>query len=184
MNVLMLSSVSTNIDPYYVSMARNIAKYLADNGFDLVFGGASTSMTGVCYEEFVKNNREIYLFTTEKYLSDLVNLPKAKPYIRETTFDMKKSMFENSDLIVALPGGYGTLSEILSYMEENRSNDKCVPILIHDEDKFYDKLFETLDIIKDKGFASSDVRDLVSISHNKDEFDQEINKFLIKKRRI
>ena len=184
MNVLILSSVSTNIDPYYVSIARNIARYLADCGFDLVFGGASTSMTGVCYEEFANKGRQVYLFTTEKYLSDLVNLPKAKPYIRETTFDMKKSMFENCDLIVALPGGYGTMSELLSYMEENRSNDRNIPIEIYDEDGFYDKMFEALDFIKNKGFASSDVRDLVSISTSNAEFDEHISNYLIKKRRI
>ena len=184
MNVLILSSSSTNIDPYYISVARTISKYLADNEFDLVFGGASFSMMGACYQEFVKAERNVYAFTTLKYVEDLENLPKAIPYIRETTFDMKKSMFENSDLIVALPGGYGTMSEILSYIEENRSNDKSIPIEIYDEDGFYSKLFEMMDFIKEKSFSSSDISDFVSVSHNKYEFDEHISKFLIKKRRI
>ena len=109
MNVLILSSASTDIDPYYVDVARKVSNYLANNGFDLVFGGASFSMMGACYQEFVNAGRDVYAFTTLKYKDDLDNLPNAKHYVRETTFDMKKAMFENSDLIGVLPGGYGTL---------------------------------------------------------------------------
>ena len=184
MNVLILSSASTDIDPYYISIARNISKYLATNEFDLVFGGASFSMMGACYDEFARLGRNIYAFTTEKYISDLENLSNAKCYIRQTTFDMKKAMFENSDLIVVLPGGYGTLSELLSYIEENRSNDQNIPIEIYDEDGYYQKLFEMLEVMKNNNFTSNDIKDYVNISHNKNEFQEHIDNYLIKKRRI
>lgn len=183
MNVLILSSASTNIDPYYVSVARSIAGYLAKNEFNLVFGAASFSMMGACYEEFIRYDREVLAFTTEKYKSDLDNLDGSKKFVRETTFDMKKSMFENSDLIVVLPGGLGTLSEVLSYIEENRSNDKTVPIEIYDEDGYYQKLFEMLEIMKDKKFVSGDITDYVNISHNKNEFEEHINNYVYMKRR-
>ena len=113
MNVLILSSASADIDPYYISIARSVSNYLATNEFNLVFGAASSSMMGACYESFINKNREVYAFTTNKYICDLENLKGAKAYIKETTFDMKKSMFENSNLIVLLPGGLGTLSEVL-----------------------------------------------------------------------
>lgn len=179
MNVLILSSASKNIDPYYVGIARDISKYLAKNDFDLIFGGASCSMMGACYDEFVRHDRNIYAFTTEKYMQDLENLKFAKPFIRETTFDLKKSMFENSDLIVALPGGLGTLSEITSYIEENRSNDKVVPIEIYDENNYYQKFFEMLDDMKTKGFIEETIINNISVSHNKSEFIEHISKFLI-----
>ena len=113
MNVAILSSSSNNIDVYYNSVARSISHNLANNNFDLVFGGCSTSMMGICYQEFASKGRNIYSFTTEKYTGDIVNLPLARHYVRETTFDLKKSIFENYDLIIALAGGYGTLSEVL-----------------------------------------------------------------------
>ena len=140
-------------------------------------------MMGACYEEFLKHGRNIYAFTTEKYSSDLENLKGAKCFIKKTTFEMKQSMFEVSDLIVVLPGGYGTLSELLSYIEENRSNDKDIPIEIYDIENYYQKLFDMLDFIKEKGFASSSFNDYVGISHNENEFKDSIDKYLIKKRR-
>ena len=144
MNVAILSSSSKEIDNYYLSIARSVAGSLADTNFDLVFGGCSTSMMGVCYQEFASKGRNIYSFTTEKYANDIIKLPLAKHYIRETTFDLKKSIFENSDLIVALAGGIGTLSEVLAFVEENRSNDKNVPIVIYDENNYYKFLLEEL----------------------------------------
>ena len=150
MNVAILSSSSKEIDNYYLSIARSVAGSLADTNFDLVFGGCSTSMMGVCYQEFASKGRNIYSFTTEKYANDIIELPLAKHYIRETTFDLKKSIFENSDLIVALAGGIGTLSEVLAFVEENRSNDKNVPIIIYDENNYYKFLLEELGLMQNE----------------------------------
>ncbi len=179
MNVAILSSSSNNIDSYYGSIARSISHYLACNDFDLVYGGCSTSMMGICYDEFSKNNRKIYSFTTEKYTDDIANLPKAMHYIRKTTFDMKKDMFENSDLIVALPGGMGTLSELLAFMEENRSNDKQVPIMIYDENNDYQFLFQQLLYLEQKGFHQH-IMDFMIVCHNKEEFEQNLIQIMSK----
>lgn len=171
MNVLMLSSANNNIDSYYKSIARSISNYLAQNECNLVFGGCSTSMMGICYDEFTKNEREIYAFTTYKYKDDLKNLSNAKKYIRENTFDMKKDMFNNSDLIVCLPGGIGTLSEILTYIEEKRSNDKDIPIIIYDENHFYDKLFDLINDLEKEKFVNESFKTTYDVATNKEEFE-------------
>lgn len=183
MNVMILSSSKEEIDDYYKVVAKSISNYLASCEFDLVYGASSSSMMGICYDEFAKRNRNIYAFTTEKYIDDLVNLPKAKHYIRETTLDMKKSMFENSDIIVALPGGIGTISEILSFMEENRSNDKNVPIILYDEDSYYQKLLELLENMKALNFITEDISDYLKVTHNKDEFIEAIDICMMKGRK-
>lgn len=184
MNVLILSSASTEIDDYYCSIARSVSEYLAKSGFDLVFGASSSSMMGICYDSFIRHGRMVYAYTTEKYQDDLKNLPDAYHYINETTFDMKRSMFECSDLIVVLPGGIGTMSELLSYIEENRSNDKCVPIEIYDEGNYYQPLLDTLEHMKDEKFISGDINNYFNVSHKKEEFINHINEYMYVKRRI
>ena len=181
MNVAILSSSSNNIDVYYNSVARSISHNLANNNFDLVFGGCSTSMMGICYQEFASKGRNIYSFTTEKYTGDIVNLPLARHYVRETTFDLKKSIFENSDLIVALAGGVGTLSEILAFVEENRSNDKNVPIVIYDENHYYDFLFKQLNFMQDEYFLNDDITKWLTIIHNHDEWVSYMENFINEK---
>lgn len=175
MNVLILCSSRENIDPYYKSITRSISQYLAQNECDLVFGGCSSSMMGICYEEFVKNERNIYSFTTRKYADDLINLKDSKHYIRETTFDLKKDMFLNSDLVVCLPGGPGTKSELWAYIEEKRSNDSETPIIIYDENGFYNNFIEEINKSIRENFVGEDILNMFKIATNKNEF---INEFL------
>lgn len=170
MRALIISSSRNEIDPYYLSVARSIAEYLANNEYDLVYGAASSSMMGICYDSFSKKNRDIYAFTTSKYVEDLKNLNLAKHFIRETTFDLKKDMFNNSDLIICLPGGVGTYSELLTYMEEKRSNNQDKPIIIYDENKFYEKFLLILDDLIKEGFASKDILNTFILTTNKNEF--------------
>lgn len=170
MNVLILSSSREDIDPYYKSIAKSIADFLADNGCNLVFGGASYSMMGICYDSFVKRNKKVYAYTTEKYISDLENLKHSINYVCDNTFDMKKRMFEKSDLVVCLPGGPGTLSEILTYIEEKRSNDKDNPIIIYDESGYYNKLGEIFNEFIENKFADDSIYEIFKVAHNKDDF--------------
>ena len=140
-------------------------------------------MMGVCYQEFASKGRNIYSFTTEKYANDIIKLPLAKHYIRETTFDLKKSIFENSDLIVALAGGIGTLSEVLAFVEENRSNDKNVPIIIYDENNYYKFLLEELGLMQNEYFLNEDISKWLTIIHNYDEWNKYLENFVMRKER-
>lgn len=184
MNVLILSSSNEEIDSYYKSVARSISSCLAKNEFDLVFGACSKSMMGICYEEFAKNNRNIYAYTTEKYKEDLNNLQNAEWFVCDNTFEMKNKMFENADLIVALPGGIGTASEILSYIEECRSNDKNIPIEIYDENNFYKNLFQHIESMREMKFVDDSIYNYFDLSHNKEEFIDHLNKTIYKRRSI
>lgn len=176
MNVLIISSSRDEINDKYKNIARNIASLFARNNYNLVFGGSSTSMMGICYQEFLKENREIYAYTTDKYVDDLKNLNKAKQYLCRTTFDLKKEMFEKSDMIICLPGGIGTISELLSYIEEKRSNDKKIPIIIFDEEKFYFKLNDIIeDLIKEK-FVCEDIYNTYDVVTNLEELKEYIER--------
>ena len=183
LDVLIISSSRDEIDDYYKSVARNISHYLATNGDNLIFVAASTSMMGICYDEFKKNNCNIYAFTTKPYIEDLKNLNQAKHYICNTTFEMKQRMFENADLIVCLPGGPGTISELTSYIEEKRSNDKDVPIIIYDENNFFEKFYEMYYYFVENNFVNKSIMDMFEIAKNKEDFDILYSKYKYAKRR-
>lgn len=182
MEVAILSSSSNEVDDYYKSIARSISKELAGNGYNLVFGGSNNSMMGVCYDEFVRQGRQVYAFTTEKYVEQLEELKFAKHYIKESTFDMKKGIYENSDLIVVLPGGIGTLSELLSYIEENRSGNRQVPIEVYDENGYYEDLFLGIDKRHKIGFISDVSDKYFNVSHNYAEFIDHLLEYMNKEK--
>lgn len=174
MNVAILSSSSDKIDNYYLSIARSISNYLADYGCNLVFGACSTSMMGICYDEFKRKTRKIYSLTTKKYESDLENLDSTFSLVCDTTFDLKKSMYELADCVVVLPGGTGTDSEFLSFIEEARSNDNKKDIILYNEGGYFNSL---LDIFKqkiDNGFNNESLFDYFKVCNNRFELEDAI----------
>lgn len=175
MYVGILSSSREEINDYYKSIASSVSNYLANDDYNLVFGGCSKSMMGACYKEFAKNNKEIIAFTTKKFVDDIENLDKANTVVCETTFDLKKEIYENSDVLLFLPGGVGTFSELFSFIEESRSNDRCVPIEIYDEDGYYLPFIEQLQMLVINNFADSSIFDYFKVSHNKEEFIEHMN---------
>ena len=191
MNVLIISSSSKRIDDYYLSIAKSISSYLAkfelyyseDNilTFDLIIGG-SVSMMGICYNEFVKHNRKIYSYVTEKYKSDLEMMNESEGHICSDTFEMKKEMFNKSYLIVFLPGGTGTISELLSFVEEKRSNDKDKPIIVYNEDGFYDIFINVLNELEKNKFIDESVTNAFVVAKNKNEFVENIENAIYKRR--
>lgn len=176
MNVHIICSSRDKIDNSYKDVARRVSHFLATNNCDLVYGGGSQSMMGICYEEFSKMNRKIYAYTNAKYKDELVDLPKATHNLCETTFDLKKEMFQKCDLVLCLPGGLGTISELLSYIEEKRSNDKEVPIIIYDEDGYYSEILKFMEVMVDKKFNDENVYLNYAIAKNKEELETLFNK--------
>ena len=170
MKVTICSSSRDSIDPYYGSVARGVSSYLARNEFDLILGGSFVSMMGVCYDEFKKHNRDIYAYTTSKYSDELEGQEYTDCKICEDTFELKKNLFNDSDVVVILPGGPGTLSEVLSFIEEKRSNDMDKLLIIYDENNYYDKLISILDDFVKEKFADSSIYDYFKVTHNKEEF--------------
>ena len=177
MRVTISASSSKIIDDVYKKSAIKVCDYLAENGWDLNWGSGSVSIMGICYNEFVKYNRNIYGYTTSKYAGDIENLPKANHKIFDTTFDLKKNIFKDADLVLLLPGGTGTISEFFAYLEEARSNDVNTTLIIYNENHHFDS---TLALIKDlvkRNFNSDSIYNYFKVVNSFDDFKKFINEF-------
>ena len=74
MKVTINLSAEENIDEKYKLEAKKVSDFLAMDGCDLNWGSGSISLMGVVYEEFLKYNRNIYGYTSFKYIDDIVKL--------------------------------------------------------------------------------------------------------------
>ena len=170
MRITISSSSSTSIDEKYFDESRKVLEYLATNECDLNWGSADYSIMGLCYEVFSKYDRKIYGYTSEKYASDIERLPKATHTVYEDTFDLKKNIFTDADLVLILPGGTGSVSEFFAYLEEIRSNDKTTKLVLYNVDHQYDKIIDLINDMIDKGFNKQTIYDYFKIVNNFDEF--------------
>lgn len=170
MRVTICSSSSDLINKQYLECANEVCTFLAAHNYDLNWGDASSSMMGACYHIFAQKNRNIFGYTTKKYKNDIKNMPFAKHKIFDTTFDMKKELFNAADLIVILPGGIGTISEFFSYLEEVRSNDVSKNIILYNYNGHYDLIVKLLDDLVLNCFNDKNICNLIKVVNNIEDF--------------
>ena len=170
MRVTISSSSSTSIDEKYFDESRKVLEYLASNECDLNWGSADYSIMGLCYEVFGNHDRKMYGYTSEKYASDIERLPKATHTVYEDTFDLKKNIFNDADLVLILPGGTGSVSEFFAYLEEIRSNDKNTKLVLYNVDGQYNTIIDLINDMIAKGFNKQTIFDYFKIVNSFEEF--------------
>ena len=133
-------------NPAYVQAATRFGRILAENGIRLVYGGGSVGLMGALAESVLDHGGQV----TGVIPDFLVNREHMLTRVQEriVTRDMherKRVMFERADAFVALPGGVGTLEELVEQMTWAQLGRHKKPILIVNVDGFWDPLCALLD---------------------------------------
>jgi uncharacterized protein (TIGR00730 family) len=136
---------SPGTDPAFVETARDFGKILAQNGIRLVYGGGSIGLMGALASSVIDHGGAatgiIPEFLTAK------ERPRRLAQEQIITRDMherKSTMFDRADAFVALPGGIGTLEELVEQMTWAQLGRHKKPILIANINGFWDPLLSLL----------------------------------------
>ena len=175
MKVTISSSSNDKIDDAYKKTSRKVISFLAQNNYDLIWGSGNASIMGICYEEFSKYNRKIYGYTTKKYADLLEHLTNGNYAVEKDTFDLKKKLFKEADIILFLPGGTGTISEFFACLEETRSNDKQKVIIVYNENKWFDMPLKLISDLVNKNFNQESIYNYFKVADNIDELKRILN---------
>jgi uncharacterized protein (TIGR00730 family) len=132
--------------PAFVAAAKSFGRILADNGIRLVYGGGAVGLMGALADSVLDHGGEV----TGVIPDFLVNREHMLVRVQEriVTRDMherKRTMFERADAFVALPGGIGTLEELVEQMTWAQLGRHKKPILILNTEGFWDPLCALLD---------------------------------------
>jgi uncharacterized protein (TIGR00730 family) len=136
---------SPGTDPAFVEAARDFGKILAHSGIRLVWGGGSVGLMGAVASSVIEHGGAatgiIPEFLTAK------ERPRRLAQEQIVTRDMherKSTMFDRADAFVALPGGIGTLEELVEQMTWAQLGRHKKPILIANINGFWDPLLSLL----------------------------------------
>src|SRR5947208_17158802 len=140
-------------DPAFMEAATKFGRILAENGVRLVYGGGSVGLMGVLAESVLDNGGMV----TGVIPDFLVNREHMLLRVQERilTPDMherKRVMFEHADAFVALPGGIGTLEELVEQMTWAQLGRHKKPILILNSERFWDPLCALIDHMESLAF--------------------------------
>lgn len=165
------SSSNNSIDVKYKESANHLLDYLVTiPGAELNWGSCSISIMGLCYETFKKANLPMHGYTSSKYADDINNLPEANHKIYDTTYDLKKEILYDGDIIVMLAGGTGTISEFFGHLEEIRSNDADRLLIVWNEDHSFDSTLELIKDLVNRKFNNDSIYNYFKVANNVEEF--------------
>jgi hypothetical protein len=145
-------------NPAFAQAARDFGAILAKNGIGLVFGGGTVGMMGELAEAALARGGEVTGIIPEFLVEREHAIKGAHQLI--VTHDMherKRKMFEMADAFVALPGGVGTLEEIVEQMTWAQLGRHKKPILLANIEGFWEPLCALFDHMKTLEFIRGDL---------------------------
>ena len=145
-NVCVYCASGPGNNPAFVAAATAFGRILAENRIRLVYGGGSVGLMGALAESVLDHGGAV----TGVIPDFLVNREHMLVRVQEriVTRDMherKRVMFERADAFVALPGGVGTLEELIEQLTWAQLGRHKKPILILNSERFWDPLCALLD---------------------------------------
>jgi uncharacterized protein (TIGR00730 family) len=170
MNICVFSSSSNAINPVYFEEARSLGKLIGENGHTLINGGANVGlMEAVTVAASEAGARTIGILP-ERLIERSLASNNAHQVI--TTKDMqerKAKMRELSDAFIALPGGFGTLEEILEVLTLRQLSYHSKPIVFINTNNFFKYLFKQFEVSFSELFAKEVYRKLYYSAQNAEE---------------
>jgi uncharacterized protein (TIGR00730 family) len=150
------SSAGTN--PEFVEIARSFGRILAESGITLVFGGGSQGLMGALARAAHEHGGRVVGIIPEFLKSrERVFAGAQEILVTPDMHERKRLMFERADAFVALPGGVGTLEELVEQLTWSQLGRHTKPILIANVQAFWEPLIELLEHMKRSGFIHTDL---------------------------
>jgi len=150
---------SPGTDPAFIAAARRFGELLAQDDVGLVYGGGSRGLMGEVARAVLDNGGHV-IGVIPEFLKSKEGIQTAAQEIIITS-DMhsrKQTMFSRADAFVALPGGIGTLEELVEQMTWAQLGQHPKPILIANIAGFWDPLLALVEHMAKLGFVHSPER--------------------------
>jgi uncharacterized protein (TIGR00730 family) len=132
-------------NPRFVEAAISLGKALAESGIRLVYGGGSIGLMGAVATSVLDHGGTVtgiipgFLTTRENALKRVQEL-----IVTPDMHERKRLMFEHSDAFVALPGGIGTLEELVEQLTWQQLGRHSKPVLLANVEGFWEPLLALL----------------------------------------
>ncbi len=142
----------------YKEAAKELGAYLAKNKIRLVYGGGSLGLMGELSNSVNRNNGDV-LGVIPKHLLQIegINKNHGEIIITDDMHARKKTMYDNSDAFLCLPGGIGTLEEVSETITWFQLNISRKPIFFLNINGYWDNFRILLEHIVSTEFASKNL---------------------------
>ena len=152
------------VEARYREAASELGARLAAAGIELVYGGGRVGLMGLLADAALTTNGKVTGIIPRRLLdAEVAHLGVTELVVVDSMHDRKRLMAEKADAFAVLPGGIGTLDELLETLSWKQLELHDKPILLVDIGGYWAPLRELLDHIVVNGFARPQTRRLLHV---------------------
>ena len=161
----------------YGEQARALGRAMAERGIGLVYGGGGIGMMGAVADAVIEARGEVigvipYALASKERARRDVDMR-----VVNTMHERKAMMAELSDAFIAMPGGFGTLEEMMETITWGQLGIHRKPVGLLNVASYYDPLIAMIDRAIEEGFIMPRYRNLFVASSGVDELFDLMRKF-------
>lgn len=166
-SILLFCGSATGNDQRIIEEAKFFGRYLAQNNYRLIYGGGNIGIMGIVATEVMNNGGQVVgiipQFLMEK---EVGKIDTTEIHVVKSMHERKAMMCDYADMVVALPGGFGTFDELFEMLTWLQLGLHSKPIGVLNINGFYDLLLKQLDHLVEKEFLKLSNRELIIVNDN------------------
>jgi uncharacterized protein (TIGR00730 family) len=158
-------SSSDRLDPRYPAAAAELGREMVRRGWGLVYGGGKTGLMGATARAVKESGGRVVGVIPEFMKARELAYDEADEIVTVVTMRERKLLMETrADAFVALPGGFGTLEEIMEILTLRQLDVVRKPCVFFNQDGFYDDLLRLFDRMLAERFFKPSNLDLFRVA--------------------
>jgi uncharacterized protein (TIGR00730 family) len=153
-NICVFCGSSHKVHPKYIEATAAVGAALGKRGFRIIYGGGNVGLMGTLANAALAEGAEVIGIIPEHIrVREIQHTGLTKLHVVDTMQTRKRMMEREADAFVILPGGFGTLDEAFEIMTDKQLGLHNKPIVIYNQDGFWDPLQALVDSLIREGFA-------------------------------
>ena len=161
---------SDRVDPKYFSVAAALGQAMAQREWGLIYGGGKTGLMGTVARSVKAGGGRVVGVIPEFMKERELAFTEADELISVITMRERKLLMETrADAFLALPGGWGTLEELLEILTLAHLETLQKPIIILNQEGYYDDLLRLFERIVAEKFMHATIRGKYAVAHTVEE---------------
>jgi uncharacterized protein (TIGR00730 family) len=175
-SVCVFCASSSKTEQVYLDAARELANVCVEGNIHVLYGGGAIGLMGALADQMlIRKGKITGIIPDFMKKMEWAHTEVSEMIIVEDMRERKKRMIENIDAVIALPGGVGTLEELLEVITLKQLGRFTKPVIIINTNGFYDKLLEFFEQMISQKFIKPYHREIWTVINNPKDLFEAIN---------
>lgn len=151
-NIGIFCSGKNDLKPEYVQTTRELVSRINIEKYRIVYGGGQIGLMGTVRDTFKSKGGTLITSNLKQFVSS-----EGDDYVFDNISDRQSKLIQLADVLLVLPGGFGTLYECLETITKNQIREISKKIIIFNYNHIYDHLLAQISVLQEEGFIKNTV---------------------------